>query len=140
MQDLAERLDRSPHGRRRRQRPLYGKVGADWGRLEWTDVTIISPPESVPASTIASSGAQTVPGVLLGAGFEYAFLDNWTAKLEYNYIDYGHPLVAFTQTCGGPLFGPDDCPGFSHTRRDTKHILKVGLNYKFDWGWGAPGR
>jgi len=81
-----------------------------------------------------------VPGVLLGAGFEYAFLDNWTAKLEYNYIDYGHPLVAFTQTCGGPLFGPDDCPGFSHTRRDTKHILKVGLNYKFDWGWGAPGR
>jgi len=77
-----------------------------------------------------------VPGVLLGTGFEYAFLDNWTAKLEYNYINFGHPLTTFTQTCSGLGIGPADCPPFGHTRRDTKQILKVGLNYKF--GWGGP--
>jgi outer membrane immunogenic protein len=119
---------------------LYGKVGADWGRLEWTSVSFTPPPFSVPASTIESFAERTVVGLLFGAGFEYAFLDNWTAKLEYNYINFGNPLMAFAQTCSGPLFGPGDCPGFSHTRRDVKHILKVGVNYKFDWGWGrAPG-
>jgi outer membrane immunogenic protein len=122
---------------------LYGKVGADWGRLRWTQESIAVPPTfgCVPTACITEISAElTVPGILLGTGFEYAFLDNWIAKLEYNYINFGHPPITFTQTCSGPGIGPADCPPFSHTRRDTKHILKVGLNYKFDWGWGrAPG-
>jgi outer membrane immunogenic protein len=104
---------------------LYGKVGADWGRLEWTSITIDGP------NTFQNSAERTVTGILLGMGFEYAFFDNWTAKLEYNYINFGHPLVDFTTTCSGPEITPADCPNFSHTRRDEKHILKVGLNYKF---------
>ena len=38
------------------------------------------------------------PGVLIGAGFEYALTDNWTAKFEYNYLDFGDKVVDFTQT------------------------------------------
>jgi outer membrane immunogenic protein len=109
---------------------LYGKVGADWGRLEWTSVGITQCDTAT--CTIQSFAERTGPGILLGTGFEYAFLDNWTAKLEYNYINYGHPLVSFTQTCSGPV-GPEDCLPFAHTRRDEKHILKVGLNYKFGY-------
>jgi len=113
---------------------LYGKVGADWGRLEWTGSSIF--PCDTGTCINQNVAERTVPGVLLGTGFEYAFLDNWTAKLEYNYINFGHPLTTFTQTCSGPGIGPADCPPFGHTRRDTKQILKVGLNYKF--GWGGP--
>ena len=28
-------------------------------------------------------------------GVEYAFLPNWSAKIEYNYIDYRNSLVQF---------------------------------------------
>ena len=32
----------------------------------------------------------SLSGALLGAGIEYAFLPNWSAKIEYNYMDFGH--------------------------------------------------
>ena len=38
------------------------------------------------AANASGSGTQT--GGLLGMGVEYAFLPNWSAKLEYNYIDF----------------------------------------------------
>jgi outer membrane immunogenic protein len=78
---------------------LYGKLGADQGRLEWTSISLTPPPSSVSARTNLSFAERTVVGFLFGAGFEYVFWDNWTAKLEYNYINFGHPLVAFAQTC-----------------------------------------
>ena len=43
------------------------------------------------AANASGSGTQT--GGLLGMGVEYAFLPNWSAKLEYNYIDLWDALV-----------------------------------------------
>ena len=47
---------------------------------------------------------------------EYAFADNWTAKLEYNYIGLSN-----STTSTPPIVG---------IRRDIQ-MLKVGANYQF---------
>ena len=35
---------------------------------------------------------------MLGVGVEYAFLGNWSAKLEYNYMDMGSKTVTLATT------------------------------------------
>jgi outer membrane immunogenic protein len=66
-------------------------------------------------------GRSTLDGLLLGAGVEYAFASNWTAKLEYNVIDFVAKDVSFN-TNAGPL---------TNTESANKQIVKVGVNYRF---------
>jgi hypothetical protein len=49
---------------------------------------------------------------------------NWSAKLEYLYMDFGD----VTQP------NPVDV-GESILFDNTVHTVKLGINYKFDWGW-----
>jgi outer membrane immunogenic protein len=61
-------------------------------------------------------------GFTVGAGLEYMFAQNWSAKIEYQYYDFGKtrfnvaPLDAFGSV------------------RDDEHTVKAGLNYRFNWG------
>jgi outer membrane immunogenic protein len=67
-------------------------------------------------------------GWTVGAGAEWAFLDSWSAKLEYLHYDLGQQdLIAFAVTL------PTIFAVTNHwtTRGD---IVRVGLNYKFGWG------
>ncbi len=58
-------------------------------------------------------------GWTAGAGLEYAFLGNWSAKLEYLYADLGKA------TCGAGTCGID-------TNVDFKaNIVRLGVNYRF---------
>lgn len=58
-------------------------------------------------------------GWTIGGGVEYAFTNNWTAKLEYLYID----LEGSSYTIPGSL---------GSISSDTQlSVLKVGVNYKF---------
>jgi outer membrane immunogenic protein len=64
-------------------------------------------------------------GWTVGAGLEYMFAPNWSAKAEYQYYNFGN--TNFTT-------GPAAIVG---TRfRDDDHTVKVGVNYRF--GWGGP--
>lgn len=64
-------------------------------------------------------------GYTVGAGLEYMFAPNWSAKVEYQYYNFGN--TTFTS-------GPVDVVG---TRfRDDEHTVKAGINYRF--GWGGP--
>ena len=56
----------------------------------------------------SESGTQT--GGLLRMGIEYAFLPNWSAKIEYNFIDFGTrsfnaPISTNPSLAGTPLAG-----------------------------------
>lgn len=63
-------------------------------------------------------------GWTAGAGVEYMFVPNWSAKLEYNYIDLGKTApIQYT-------LAPTDRSEW----KDTFHTVKVGLNYHFNWG------
>jgi len=67
----------------------------------------------------------TRTGWMVGGGVEYGGWGNWTWKLEYNFMDFGHRTIHFDRVLPGC-----DC------RRDLDfdlqvHVVKVGLNYRF---------
>jgi outer membrane immunogenic protein len=88
---------------------VYGKFGGAWAHASATASAAIN------GVVVGSASVdQTVSGWVLGVGTEYALRDNWTAKIEYNMMDFG-----------------SDSP-FA----DNKfHVFKAGLNYRF----GGPG-
>ena len=60
---------------------FYGKAGGGWVGADNFAVTNVG----TGASLAVTNGNSNV-GWLLGAGFEYAFTPNWTAKVEYDYL------------------------------------------------------
>lgn len=72
----------------------------------------------------AFSNSDTNGGWTVGAGIETRLTGNWTAKIEYIYLDLGDfdNTVAFP---GVPTIGANFS---SHI---TDHIIRAGLNYKF---------
>src|SRR5262249_2631419 len=66
---------------------IYLKGGVAWEGSNFTVGNSVTVAGMTFAANANGSGIQT--GGLLGMGVEYAFLPNWSAKLEYNYIDFG---------------------------------------------------
>jgi outer membrane immunogenic protein len=62
-------------------------------------------------------------GYTVGAGLEYMFAPSWSAKIEYQYYNFGKANFV-TPALLAP-FG-------SFTTDD--HTVKAGLNYRFNWG------
>ena len=69
----------------------------------------------------SQSFSSTRTGWTVGAGIEYAFTPNWTARVEYRYADFGRkidvPAAVF--------------PGFIEEHEETQHAVRVGVSYKF---------
>jgi outer membrane immunogenic protein len=61
-------------------------------------------------------------GWTAGAGIEFAFADNWTAKVEYLYAALG------TMTCSTPANCGTSVPV---TVSLSENIVRAGINYKF---------
>ena len=74
---------------------------------------------------VSIGDTQTHLGYTLGAGIEYGFAPNWSAKLEYLWADYQSKNYFVN-------LAP---PGFASGTFDVQ-TLKVGINYRF--GWGNP--
>lgn len=83
--------------------------------------------DGVPGNVFARSDWRW--GWTIGAGAEYMFAPNWSAKVEYNYIDFGKTTIQYTPVV---------------TNRsewsDTVHTVKVGVNYHFNWGAPVAAR
>jgi outer membrane immunogenic protein len=62
----------------------------------------------------------TRAGWIVGAGLEYALLNNWSVKIEYNYIDLGNSSIQYTATAAN-----------RSTWNDTFSVAKIGINYLF---------
>jgi outer membrane immunogenic protein len=103
---------------------IYGKGGVAWGGFNFRETFSFGGG----TTTEQFNGNATLPGLLLGVGMEYAFLPNWTAKIEYNYIAFEQQQVNFTFSEGGVVI-PADALGQNFGA--TKQIIKVGVNYKF---------
>jgi outer membrane immunogenic protein len=80
------------------------------------------------ASTIfAGSGSATRAGWTVGVGYEYAFNDRLSAKLEYLHFDlgtlhYSVPRVDASAAC---------CTPWAASANVTGDIVRLGVNYKF---------
>jgi outer membrane immunogenic protein len=80
-------------------------------------------------ATHVASTSLTRPGWVGGGGAEYAFAANWSLKGEYLYMDFGtysysSPLIAETAPFG---------PGYSWGSSVREQLVRIGLNYKFNW-------
>ena len=99
---------------------IYGKAGWVWGQFNWRGTTSLGS---------LLTGSSTLDGLFLGLGLEYGITPNWSAKVEYDYFGFANNNVTFINTCAG-------CSNSNLTASAEKHIVKVGLNYKFDVGKG----
>jgi high affinity Mn2+ porin len=78
---------------------------------------------------VVSTPGQYHTGWTVGAGAEFALSGNWTAKLEYDYVD----LAQRTYDLGGSGLPPLSI-------KPDLHLLKFGLNYQFgDVPWPVAG-
>lgn len=84
-----------------------------------------------------SSREHTNFGWLLGMGVEYAFTPNWTAFIEYNYMEFDRKNHAFLLN---PAVTDGDVFTVNADIRNKLSIAKVGVNYKFDWGTPVVAR
>jgi outer membrane immunogenic protein len=74
-------------------------------------------------------GSRIHTGLVVGAGVEYAFARNWSAKLEYDYINFGTEQPTLEGTANiPPLVGSYYSPA---SIEKTMQIGKVGVNYHF---------
>jgi outer membrane immunogenic protein len=75
----------------------------------------------------------TRTGWTAGLGAEYAFADNWTAKIEYLYVDLGNKAVTCTATvgvCAPPAVGVGP---INVQAGLTENLVRAGVNYKFNF-------
>jgi outer membrane immunogenic protein len=85
--------------------------------------------ETIAATSFSNS--ETLVGYTVGAGIEGAIGGNWTAKLEYLYVDLGRTTGPFATTI--PALGGGTLTS-SYSSHVTDNILRVGLNYRFNSG------
>jgi outer membrane immunogenic protein len=102
---------------------LYATGGLAYGEVN-TSETI---------ATSSFSNSDTHVGYAVGAGVEGAIGGNWTAKLEYLYVDLGRTSGSFATTI--PAFGAGAVASgtltSSYSSRITDNVLRVGVNYRF---------
>lgn len=95
---------------------IYGKVGLAWvSEDHWITHPI--------AATTYAKTSVTRTGWMLGAGVEQAIAGNWSAKVEYNYMNFGNSTVSIDGAASG-------APG-PVTISQNIHLVKVGVNYRF---------
>src|SRR5262249_35751872 len=75
-------------------------------------------------NTIVSSH-NTKAGWTAGGGLEGRLAGNWTAKIEYLYLDLGTVTTI-------PAPAANSTTAVAFNSRVTDNVLRVGLNYKFD--------
>ena len=54
------------------------------------------------------------------------FAPNWSAKVEYDYYDFGNKSTL--------LVGPAGVAGDTINSKLTVNTVKAGVNYHFNWG------
>ncbi len=99
---------------------VRGRAGYAWDRVLFygTAGGAFANFQVGPTGGSFTSGSQA--GWTAGAGVEAAFAPNWTAKVEYLYVDFAGLTCT---TCGG------GAPSVTL----TENLVRAGINYKFSW-------
>jgi len=120
---------------------LYIKGGVAWADSDYTA-------DLLGAGILTASASSTRTGAMIGAGIEHAFAPNWSAKLEYNFMDFDTDNLGFGVHLNGSCNSMDTTARTVCTRSGNLgtinadvtqkvHLVKFGLNYRFNWG--GPG-
>jgi outer membrane immunogenic protein len=97
---------------------LYAKGGAAWAGDKYS--------ADLPAFNEHIETSVTRPGWTVGGGVEWAFWDNWSAKVEYDFYDFSTRNLTLPGTIAGV---PEMVPGVNI--KETIQTVKFGINYRF---------
>ena len=108
---------------------VTGRLGYTWGPAllyakggyAYSDYSQSLTAAGVPQPFALNGGHHD--GYTVGGGLEYMFAQNWSAKVEYQYYNFGKTSFV-TPVVLAPL-------GSSH---NDEHTVKAGINYHFNWG------
>ena len=108
---------------------LYATGGAAYGSIKTNLGLAGFTPNGTPVA-IAGSSSDTRLGWTVGGGIEGKFAPNWSAKVEYLYMDLGSvsSTAVFPTAAGVPPIG------VSLNSRITDNIIRGGINYHFSAG------
>jgi outer membrane immunogenic protein len=99
---------------------FYAKGGVAWTNDKYSITG------SFAGTAFDAEGLGNRIGWTAGAGVEWAFFQDWSARLEYDYYDFGTPTVNMIDS-GNGFMGPV-------SYRQTTQTVKLGLNFHV-WGW-----
>jgi outer membrane immunogenic protein len=106
---------------------FYATGGFAIARVE----TTVSPYDAPPVQYFPLGVNTTKPGWTIGGGIEAAISGQWTAKVEYLYLDLGEVVA------GGHTGGFSSAGQFSSIIRD--HIVRAGVDYRLGGPDGGHG-
>jgi outer membrane immunogenic protein len=99
---------------------FYGKVSGAWMDVRYTeDLLTTGGVTAVPNHVLTD----TRSGFTVGAGIEFGLVENISAKIEYDFYDFGSKNYNFNAVTPVSV-------------SSNLHAIIVGLNYKFNWSGG----
>ncbi|MGL6062397.1 MAG: outer membrane protein [Bradyrhizobium sp.] len=104
---------------------LYVTGGLAYGSIK-SSAAIVNYAGNGAAVAFGATGSDTRVGWTVGVGAEWMFARNWSAKVEYLYIDLGTTNNTYSLAGLGIPFGVRTSSDF------TDHIGRVGINYHFN--------
>lgn len=103
---------------------FYGTGGLAFGEIKTTGTMTGFTPAGVAIASVGST-SETRAGWTVGVGVEGKITQNWSAKLEYLYMDLG-------RFGSGPFtLAPASAIAANVSSRFTDNILRAGINYQF---------
>jgi len=99
---------------------VYAKGGAAFMNGDYTGGQTVLGVGVFPVNSLST----TRTGWTLGAGFEQAFMGNWSWKIEYDFMHFGTDRDSF--------FAPTANGTTTLDLSTDVHVVKVGLNYRFN--------
>jgi outer membrane immunogenic protein len=114
---------------------VTGRVGAAFDRalvyvlggFAWEHEKLENGCDTTCGTPILERSVTTRDGWTIGGGLEYALAGNWSAFLQHNYMFFGTRDLQFTTALA------NGTPPFTEDVRDHIHVIKAGLNYRFNW-------
>jgi outer membrane immunogenic protein len=105
---------------------FYAKGGVAWASNKYSVTgTFGGAGAIVPGIPFDFEGLSARTGWTAGGGVEWAFADDWSARLEYDYYDFGTHTATMNDAVNGP--GP-------LSFKTTMQTVKLGVNFHV-WGW-----
>ena len=111
---------------------FYAKGGAAWMSVNYTEDVTAGP---VLGERILTD---TRTGFTVGGGIEFGMTENLSARVEYDFLDFGTKSYNFTSlnfTVPGGALVP--VAAFPVSVKSVTHLISVGLNYRFNWAGGG---
>jgi outer membrane immunogenic protein len=114
---------------------LYATGGVAMGALDsFEQVGFITPANPFFVPQLFGAFREKRTGWTAGGGIEWAFANNWTAKAEFLYLDFGSfdylsPRITFN--------GTTDARTWDTHIKAQEYVARVGINYLFHLGPAA---